>query len=198
MIRTFLARGDRGGDAMITEGLESVTCSNPPPAAQIATLGMKTYCSACKREGFVSPRGPRWPGTGPNGKQWALSGDINICGCNPPPVFYPVRERNMTMSFTSEQAAELMGSTTATATANANANAQTIAYDQRFHVTNPHTGQPLRDMLYRIVTDDGDEIGGRTDAQGYTQRVTSDQAISATLHALEEETPLNPDWDKYL
>lgn len=192
MIRTFLARGDPGEDAMIREGLESVTCSNPPPAAQIATLGMKTYCSACKREGFVSPRGPRWPGTGPNGKQWALSGDINICGCNPPPVFYPARERNMTMHFTREQAAELMGSTGARATANA----QTIAYNQRFHITNPRTGQPLRDMPYRIGTDDGDELEGRTDAQGFTECITSDQSISATLHVYEEETPLDPYWDR--
>ncbi|WP_395067764.1 hypothetical protein [Paraburkholderia silvatlantica] len=108
MIRTFLARGDRAESAVITEGLDSITCSNPPPEVQIATLGMKTYCSACKEEGYIAPRGPRWPGTGPNGKQWALSGDINICGCNPPPIFRPIRERHMTMSFTADEAARLM------------------------------------------------------------------------------------------
>jgi hypothetical protein len=144
MIRTFLAKGDRAESAVITEGLDSVTCSNPPPAAHIATLGMKTYCSACKREGYIAPRGPRRPGTGPNGKQWALSGDINMCGCKPAP------------------------------------------------------GQPLPDMPYCIVTEDGSELEGRTDAQGYTQRVAGDQAMSATLHVYEEETPINPDWDRYL
>ncbi len=100
----------------------------------------------------------------------------------------------MTMSFTSEEALALMGSTRAPVTANA----KNIAYDQHFRVTNPRTGQPLRDMPYRIVTDDGHEIEGRTDPQGHTQRVTSDQAILATLHVIEEVTPLNPDWDKYL
>ena len=80
----------------------------------------------------------------------------------------------------------------------AQATTQRQTYDQRFQVTNPRTGQPLRDMPYRIVTDDGGELEGRTDAQGYTERVTSDQAISATLHALEEETPIIPDWDKGL
>ena len=75
--------------------------------------------------------------------------------------------------------------------------ARTVAtYDQRFHVTNPRTGQPLRDMPYRIVTDDGDELEGRTDAQGYTQRITSDQAVSATLHVYDETPPLNPYWDR--
>jgi hypothetical protein len=44
MIRYFLAKGDRAGSATITEGLEGVTCSNPPPRVQIATLYMKTHC----------------------------------------------------------------------------------------------------------------------------------------------------------
>lgn len=192
MIRYFLAMGDRGGSATITEGLESVTCSNPPPRVQIATLYMKTYCTACKREGFIAPKGPRWPGTAHNGKQWALSGDINVCGCNPPPIFYA--ERGMSMSFTSEQAVALTGPTSGPGTSNA----QNVAYDQRFRITNPRTGQPLRDMPYRIVTEDGDEIDGQTDAQGYTQRVSSAQAITATVHIFEEVLPLNPEWDKYL
>lgn len=194
MIRAFLAKGDRAESAVITEGLDSVTCSNPPPAAHIATLGMKSYCSACKREGYIAPRGPRRPGTGPNGKQWALSGDINICGCKPAPTFYPVRERHMTMSFTADEAVALMAASGASVT-NTPSNA---TYDQRFRLTNPRTGQPLPDMPYCIVTEDGSELEGRTDAQGCTQRVAGDQAMSATLHVYEEETPINPDWDRYL
>jgi hypothetical protein len=42
MIRYFLAKGDRAGSATITEGLEGVICSNPPPRVQIAKLYMKT------------------------------------------------------------------------------------------------------------------------------------------------------------
>ncbi len=61
MIRYFLAKGDRAGSATITEGLEHVTCSNPPPRVQIATLYMKTWCPACKREGYIAPTGPRQP-----------------------------------------------------------------------------------------------------------------------------------------
>ena len=48
----------------------------------------------------------------------------------------------------------------------------------------------------RIVTDDGDELEGRTDAQRFTERTTGDQSISATLHVYEEETPLDPYWDR--
>lgn len=100
--RPFLGKGDRGGSATIIEGLDSVTCSNPPPLVHIATLGMKTYCTACKSEGVIAPSGPRHPGTGPNGEGWALSGDINLCGCSPAPVFRA--ERNMAQIFTGYEA----------------------------------------------------------------------------------------------
>ncbi|WP_244109413.1 hypothetical protein [Burkholderia anthina] len=57
MIRYFLAKGDRAGEAVVVEGLDTVTCSTPPPRVHIATLDMKTYCSACKREGYIAPQG---------------------------------------------------------------------------------------------------------------------------------------------
>jgi len=108
MIRTFLGVGDKATNgAYITQGLDSVSCSNPPPRVQISTIGMTTYCPVCKQDGHIGPRGPRRPGMAPNGKQWALSGDINLCGCNPPPTFHA--ERNMTMTFTSDEVAALMG-----------------------------------------------------------------------------------------
>lgn len=107
MIRYFLAQGDRAGSAVIIEGLKTVTCSHPPPSVQIATIGMRTYCAACKKEGFIAPRGPRRPGTAANGKEWALSGDINICDCNPPPTFYA--ERGMMVTFTAEEVAQFSG-----------------------------------------------------------------------------------------
>lgn len=166
MIRTFLARGDRAADAVISDGLESITCSNPPPSVQIATLGMKTYCSRCKQEGHVAPRGPRWPVTGPDGKGWALSGDINICGCNPPPVFYPSSERHMTMSLAAEEAAALMvkraqasSSTTGSAVVN---------YDEQ--VRSVSARRPLVGYPYCIKTTSGDVYGGGVDSRGLLPR----------------------------
>lgn len=135
-MRTFLGVGDRVGEAVITDGSPSVTCANPPPCVNISTLYMKTWCNACKKEG-CTPRGPRWPSTGPNGQQWALSGDINMCDCLPPPAFYA--ERNMTMNFTSEQAATLTGGTVATPAANV----ANDAFDQHFRLTDEHTGKPI-------------------------------------------------------
>ncbi|NTX32682.1 hypothetical protein HT746_37210 [Burkholderia pyrrocinia] len=180
MIRFFLAKGDRAGSAIITEGLDTVTCSNPPPAVQIATLGMKTYCTACKQEGFIAPEGPRWPGTGPNGKQWALSGDINVCDCSPPPVFYA--ERKMRMIFTAEEAAALTGQSVPRS-----AVAGRTEHDEQFVLRDADTGRPLARLQYRIRTASGKVFSGVTDATGHTQRVTTTNTESLYLEIVRNE-----------
>lgn len=92
MQRYFLAKGDRAGPACIVEGLPTSTCQDADGArVPLATVYMKTWCDACKREGYVSPRGPRHPGSAENGRQFALSGDVNACACSPQPVFQAVR-----------------------------------------------------------------------------------------------------------
>lgn len=92
MKRYFLAKGDRAGAAVITEGLPTSTYQGADGVrVELSTVYMKTWCDACKREGYISPRGPRHAGTAENGRQHALSGDVNACGCEPPPVFQVVR-----------------------------------------------------------------------------------------------------------
>jgi hypothetical protein len=194
MIRIFLARGDRAKSAVITEGFDFVTCSNPPPAVHLATVGMRTYCSACKREGYIAPRGPRWPGTAQNGKQWALSGDVNICACDPAPVFYPSRERHMTMSFTADEVRALMAGDGAAIGRMAERN----EYDQHFRLLDQRTREPMPGVAYRIATDDGEVIEGLTDSQGHTRRVSGNSSLPVTIHVMVDETPIDPYWDRYL
>ncbi len=92
MQRYFLAKGDRAGAAYIVEGLPMSTWVDADGAPiPLATVYMKTWCDACKREGYVSPRGPRHPGSAENGRPFALSGDVNSCACGPQPVFQAVR-----------------------------------------------------------------------------------------------------------
>ncbi|RQV00971.1 hypothetical protein DF047_30860 [Burkholderia cenocepacia] len=183
MIRYFLAKGDQGGTATITEGLEGVTCSNPPPRVHIATLYMKTYCTACKQEGFVAPVGPRWPGTGPNGKPWALSGDINVCDCNPPPVFYA--ERGMKMTFATEEAARLTGKNDLGV---APARGRAAVHDQQFVIRNKKSMQPLVGVRYWITNYRGDVlVSGTTDAQGHTMRVVTPKSELVKLEVSGEE-----------
>jgi len=179
MIRYFLARGDRGGSATITEGLEFVTCSNPPPLVQIATLYMKTYCTACKREGFIAPAGPRLPGTAPNGQQWALSGDINACGCSPPPVFHA--ERSMKMFVGDEYAV----GPTARGNEHSAPPFASEQYDEQYVLKNAKTGRPLACVPYRIHTSSGRVLSGMTDSTGHTQRVATSYAERLRIEIVE-------------
>jgi uncharacterized protein (DUF2345 family) len=121
-----------------------------------------------------------------------LSGDINLCGCNPPPTFHA--ERNMAMSFTSDEAKALMEGLGATTAKTAGSN----IYDQHFRLTDQNIGEPLRNAPYRIVTEDGKGYEGRTDSQGHKLRVSSVSDIGATFHVIADEMPINPDWDRYL
>jgi uncharacterized protein (DUF2345 family) len=97
----------------------------------------------------------------------------------------------MAMIFTRQEAAAQITASTETSTAGVSAD----AFNQRFRLTDEQTGKPLEGIPYRIVTSDGEEYEGRTDAQGHTQCVSSDCDISATLNVLEDETPINPHWD---
>jgi hypothetical protein len=165
MIRYFLARGDQAGSAVITEGLESVTCSNPPPTVNIATLYMETWCTACKQEGFIAPKGPRWPGTGPNGAPWALSGDINVCGCNPAPVFYA--ERGMSMTFTAEEAASLIASDATSrrfAATNSDEN-----LERYFEIVYSNPEEPIHGMTYKLLSDGRDLVHEASLSSGTSQ-----------------------------
>jgi hypothetical protein len=167
MIRYFLAQGDRAGSAVITEGLPDTSCSSPPPRVQIATLYMKTYCTACKKAGFIAPKGPRWPGTASNGKQWALSGDINVCGCNPPPVFYA--ERGMKMTFTSEQIAQLMDERGQASSASSREGDADMDLEQYFEVVDARTGEPIEGMTYKLTSGDQSLVYEASLSRGRTQ-----------------------------
>lgn len=176
MIRYFLAKGDRAREAVIVEGLDTVACSDPPPRVHIATLDMKTYCSTCKREGYIAPQGPRWPGTGPNGQQWALSGDINVCGCNPPPVFYA--ERGMRMTFTAGETATLTGRQPDAA------KRSFVVHDEQFTLLDD-SRRPLANIRYRIVTDAGQIFTGTTDTAGQTHRIATDASATLKIYTME-------------
>ncbi|WGS48606.1 hypothetical protein LFL96_12480 [Paraburkholderia sp. D15] len=187
MIRSFLGVGDRGGDAVITEGLACVTCADPLPRVNIATLYMKTWCGACEREGFIAPTGPRWPGTGPNGQQWALSGDINICGCEPPPVFHA--ERNMRMVFTAEEVAVLTGGVVAVASSDI---LPTIGYDEQVQAV--ASAAAVVGYPYFIEASSDSFFSGRVDAHGLLPRICTDSDTTYTVY-WGDEALSHKDWN---
>ncbi|AIO75651.1 hypothetical protein [Burkholderia multivorans] len=197
MIRYFLARGDRAGHAVILEGLDSVSCSNPPPKVHIATLYMKTYCTACKQEGFIAPKGPRRNGTAPNGQQWALSGDINVCGCNPPPVFHAkrgmkmiVRSHDPSVAAAGEGRAPAAGNTGFEIATSAPSVGRAV-YDEQVRA-NILTTLP-QNYPYLIETSGGHVRAGRTNTNGALPRIESPAADSYTIY-WGEDALAHKDW----
>ncbi|MCX4163678.1 MULTISPECIES: hypothetical protein [Paraburkholderia] len=157
MTRTFLCKGDKADEAVITEGLPGNTYSEGGAELELATVYMKTYCHTCKKEGFICPSGPRLPGATENGKMWALSGDINICNCDPPPVFEATR--NYTMTMDGEGAAQ-------------SSTSQNV-HDQHFLLLNSD-GSPIEGLRYCLQSEAGEIIKGNTTAHGITEKLTTD------------------------
>lgn len=60
--------------------------------ARIALEGDTVSCTACDSEGIIEPDGPRL-GTRFNGRQVALSDDLCICRCVPPPRLVHIQTR---------------------------------------------------------------------------------------------------------
>lgn len=187
---------DTGNGSWVIGGADHATIADEQGRARRQThLGHEAWCGVCKSFGAIlagaaireSLRG------------WderlsafeAVDGDIVLCKCERHPRVMSVYARSV--MYVDNSGGASIVSTSATSSA-----ARNTGYDQRFRIVNPRTGQPLTGTPYYIATEDGDELDGYTDSQGYTQPVTSTQAISATLHVLEEVTPIDPDWDKGL
>lgn len=47
------------------------------------------WCPACKTMGRIVCAGPRLSMTAPDGREAALSDDLCVCRCNPPPLLIP-------------------------------------------------------------------------------------------------------------
>ncbi|WP_322039879.1 PAAR domain-containing protein [Burkholderia diffusa] len=50
------------------------------------------WCPVCKTMGHIQCEGPRVSTTGPDGRQAALSDDLCVCVCTPPPRLVPSQQ----------------------------------------------------------------------------------------------------------
>ena len=170
MIRTYLARGDRAGEAVIIEGLPTSTYQdNDGRRVELATVYMRTYCHACKKEGFICPSGPRLDSRAENGQEHALSGNINMCGYQPPPIFWAQRE--MTQTVTGEDIARMSASF-------AGSKDETPVQDEfndKF-VLLDESGMPAAFRAYAVERETGTIEYGVSDAHGHTHVLVQTQA----------------------
>lgn len=131
----------------------------------LAFEGDQVDCPGCRSIGTIACVGDRISDTGPDGRQKALSGDLCLCRCNPPPVLVALQQTASTQGHTQARFDE-QGS----GFAGLPPHDPTHSHDQRFLVLT-HDQQPVADRLYRL-TYPGGIAQGRTDAQGYTEPVS--------------------------
>ncbi len=71
------------------------------------------------------------------------------------------------------------------AAGSSNLDPASFKHDERFQLTDQITGEPLADYPYKLKTESGMIIEGRTDANGYTQRIKS--ANNQKVYLVEED-----------
>ena len=157
----------------------------------MAYIGDEAYCPECDSVGqIIGGAGVsemyRLLDMVNGGRRQAVGGDMLLCKCPERPRVIARYGRSWIIHDRGDTQKQL-----------AHADAPiSDAYDQHFVLKDERTGRLLADMPYKIVTEDGFELEGRTDSQGRTSKISNDQPITATIHVFEETPPLNPDWDK--
>ncbi|MFJ4290742.1 PAAR domain-containing protein [Cupriavidus sp. NPDC089707] len=142
--RTYLIKGDKADNgAVIVGGSPDSTYHGIP----VARDGDPVYCPVCKRQGIIACTGPRWPYSD-NGKEMALSGDICVCGCAKPPVFFASRPYTMTM--TAEDVAEHCASYSTSYIGDTNSQVNDEVIEEYFEIFDGVTGQPAEGYLYDL------------------------------------------------
>lgn len=107
--RYYIHKGDKttaGGT--VTGGSDTISNDGAP----VAHEGDEVQCPACNSTGKILCDGPRWPITGMDGRQTALSDDLCLCHCNPLPKLIASRQ---TISMTMEDSLGSEAVQTATA-----------------------------------------------------------------------------------
>jgi uncharacterized Zn-binding protein involved in type VI secretion len=144
--------------------------------APLALEGDPVDCPACGTQGVIKCVSPRMPDNF-NGKEFALSDDLCICGCNPPPKL--VADQNFRyQAFADtptdamdEGAASRAGANTAADSPGAARNALLVPL--RF--VDSVSGKPYANRPYRLELMDGKVIRGTTDSNGRTRPLTSEE-----------------------
>jgi uncharacterized Zn-binding protein involved in type VI secretion len=128
--------------------------------APLAREGDPVDCPACGAEGVVQCVQPRMPDH-LDGRQFALSDDLCICGCNPPPKLIAEQTtRFQLLALISEEQLQQSGSA-------AGRQAASPIFDEQPRLVAP----PIEGLPYYIETKDGCIFSGRTGPGGLLPRI---------------------------
>ncbi len=199
--RFYIHVGDTTTSAgKVLTGLSTSTWHGIPNAFD----GDAVECPKCKTIGHIRVVGSRVPSTGAHGRQRALSGDLCLCKCNPPPRLVASQDSAWTEGVAGDVvAASGMGATAGAAFEGswraglgsagapdeagvAGGATDALPADQRFLVRDEASGEPVANRLYRLSYLGG-LVQGRTDAQGYTAYVSGTVGSEIRIEVFGEE-----------
>jgi hypothetical protein len=171
MKRYNLKEGDKAtSGATVLEGLENDTHHGVP----LTFVGATLHCPACKSLGVLVGTGPRWPDTS-MGKEYALEGDVCVCKCNPPPRMI-ASQYDMYQEIESHDL-EAMGYTPS-------GRALLYHHDEQITLRDRSTRRALANVLYRVKAGSSVIASGKTDANGRTGRVITDDKQNIVIEIL--------------
>ena len=171
--RFYIHVGDTTTSAgKVLTGLSTSTWHGLPNAFD----GDAVECPKCGSVGQIRTVGSRISSVGSHGRQRALSGDLCLCKCSPPPRL-----------VASQDSAWIDGSWRAGLPSAGDVAADVSPpADQRFLVRDEVTGAPVANRLYRLSYLGG-LAQGRTDAQGYTEYVSGTVGSEIRIEVFGEE-----------
>lgn len=142
--------------------------------AKIAHEGDPVSCPQCNSTGTIQAEGPRINDL-LDGRQVALSDDLCLCKCNPPPRLVANQAVSKQMIDTEWVAASAGASAAAAAKLNtAGGGAASGAESVPLVLLDPETQEPFRHRPYRLELS-GKTIEGTTDRNGATRPLTAEE-----------------------
>jgi len=139
--------------------------------ARVAYADDPVSCPKCNSTGVIKPDGPRL-GDVFNGKQVALSGDLCVCKCVPPPRLIS----NQTFSYQTIDAVwhtnQFVAAADTAAKLNTFESGEPPIDGVPLVLLEPETQEPYKHCAYRLELTDG-MIEGTTDQSGATRPLTA-------------------------
>jgi uncharacterized Zn-binding protein involved in type VI secretion len=147
--------------------------------AAIALEDDTVSCPACHAQGVIKPDGPRISERF-NGREVALSGDLCICKCSPPPKLVQIQTRKVQHVDANHLANRIASATIPPAT---DAHGSAPDSPMPVRLLHPVTREPLRYQRYRLQLAGG-VVEGMTDGDGCTRPLhAAERNAVQTSHA---------------
>lgn len=137
----------------------------------MALEGDTCWCPACDAEGIIVLDGPRLSETF-DGREFALSDDLCLCKCNPPPRLVSAQAFAYQLIDSDRHAAQAGASAYTAARLNASAGGAPASDGIPFVLLDPRSQEPYPHRPYRLRLHEG-VIEGTTDAHGATRPLSA-------------------------